>query len=157
MEVPMQALHLSKPKRFLLNSQDFSWGKGDGSEVQSATIRYNVQAFNHIPAITVLLSLISQHHNDTPAHEPPGVREVNSKPPEHISILNNEEPTHVCGSKLICITSPHVCTKPLTWRKHMENKDNPGCHGDTSSCIQPNFKAIHAKAGHPISFSSYGG
>lgn len=52
MDVPMQALHLSKPKKTLLKSS-FSWGAGEGSGVQNANMRYNVQTSDHIPAITV--------------------------------------------------------------------------------------------------------
>lgn len=34
----------------------------------------------------------------------------------------------------------------------MENKDNPCRHGDTSSCIQPNFKAVHT---NPVTLTEF--
>lgn len=37
----------------------------------------------------------------------------------------------------------------------MVNKDNPCRHGDTSSCIQPNFKAVHANVGYPVILLSF--
>lgn len=51
-DVPMQALHLSKPKKTLLKSS-FSWGAGEGSGVPNANMRYNIQTSDHIPSITV--------------------------------------------------------------------------------------------------------